>query len=150
MSERIVTGILKKYLRILKYGLSAGASAIIDLLMFYVALYGLECFGAGISENTELTVLLATVFARVISSLFNYSVNRKVVFGSASRNSFVKYYILCGVQMLVSAGLVAVFSSLCMAGNFGKLLIKLVVDTCLFFVSYVIQREWVFKNKKQG
>ena len=145
--KRNVKDLLKKYLMILKYGLIAGASAIIDLLMFYVALYGLERFGAGISDNTELTVLVATIFARVISSLFNYSVNRKVVFASASRNSFVKYYILCGAQMLTSAGLVAVFSSLCMAGKFGKVLIKLVVDTCLFFVSFRIQREWVFKNK---
>ena len=148
MSKEKVTAIIKKYLMILKYGISAGASAIIDLLMFYVALFGLEQFGAGISENTELTVLAATVFARVISSLFNYSVNRKVVFASASRNSFVKYYILCVAQMLTSAGLVAIFSSLCTAGKFGKVLIKLIVDTCLFFVSFRIQREWVFKNKK--
>ena len=141
---------IKIYKIIFKYSLSAGASAIVDLLLFYLALYGLELFGISTPDNTELTVLLATIFARVISSLFNYSVNRKVVFCSASRNSFVKYYILCAAQMLVSAGLVAVLSSLCMAGKFGKLLIKLVVDTCLFFVSFGIQREWVFKNKKQG
>ena len=70
--KRNVKDLLKKYLMILKYGLSAGASAIIDLLMFYVALYGLERFGAGISDNTELTVLVATIFARVISSLTRY------------------------------------------------------------------------------
>ena len=149
MNERKIINGFKKYFTILKYGVSAGASAIIDLVMFYIALYVLERFGAAISDKTELTVLVATVFARVVSSLFNYSVNRKVVFASASRNSFVKYYLLCGVQMLASAGLVAFFSTLCMAGKLGKLLIKLVVDTCLFFVSYWIQREWVFKDKKQ-
>lgn len=136
------------YKIIFKYSLSAGASAIIDLLLFYIALYGLELLGISTPENTELTVLLATVFARVISSLFNYSVNRKVVFGSASRNSFVKYYVLCAAQMLLSAALVALLSTLCMAGKFGKLVIKLVVDTCLFFVSFGIQREWVFKKKQ--
>lgn len=150
MSGRKVIDILKKYLTILKYSLSAGASAIIDLLLFYLALHAFDWLGFSTAENSELTVLLATVFARVISSLFNYSVNRKVVFGSASRNSFAKYYILCVIQMLTSAGLVALFSSLCVAGKFGKLLIKLVVDTCLFFVSFWVQREWVFKNKKQG
>ena len=136
------------YKIIFKYSLSAGASAIIDLLLFYIALHGLELLGISTPENTELTVLLATVFARVISSLFNYSVNRKVVFGSASHNSFVKYYVLCAAQMLLSAALVALLSTLCMAGKFGKLVIKLVVDTCLFFVSFGIQREWVFKKKQ--
>lgn len=140
---------LKIYKIIFKYSISAGASAIIDLLLFYLALHGLEWLGVGTSDNGELAVLLATVFARVISSLFNYSVNRKVVFRSSSRNSFVKYYVLCVAQMLVSAALVAGLSSLCMAGKFGKLVIKLVVDTCLFFISFGIQREWVFKKKKQ-
>jgi glycosyltransferase involved in cell wall biosynthesis len=139
---------VKIYKIIFKYSLSAGASAVIDLILFYLALHGLELFGFSTPENTELTVLLATVFARVLSSLFNYSVNRKVVFCSASRNSFVKYYVLCVAQMLLSAALVALLSSLCMAGKFGKLLVKLVVDTCLFFVSFGIQREWVFKKKQ--
>lgn len=139
---------IRIYKIIFKYSISAGASALIDLLLFYLALHALELFGVSTVENTELTVLIATVVARVISSLFNYSVNRKVVFRSASRNSFVKYYMLCVVQMLVSAMLVAGISSLCAAGNLGKLIVKLIVDTCLFFVSFGIQREWVFKKKE--
>jgi len=137
----------KIYKIILKYSLSAGASAVIDLLLFYIALHVFELFGISTTENTQLTVVLSTVIARVMSSLFNYSVNRKVVFHSSSRNSFVKYYILCATQMCVSAVLVAALSSLGVTGKLGKLLIKLVVDTCLFFVSFGIQREWVFKTK---
>lgn len=137
----------KIYKIIFKYSLSAGASAVIDLLLFYIALYVFELFNIGTMENTQLAVVLSTVIARVISSLFNYSVNRKVVFRSSSRNSFVKYYILCVVQMCVSAILVAGLSSLGVTGKVGKLLIKLVVDTCLFFISFGIQREWVFKEK---
>lgn len=140
----------KIYKIILKYSLSAGASAIIDLLLFYIALHIFELFGISTTENAQLTVVLSTVIARVVSSLFNYSVNRKVVFRSSSRNSFIKYYILCVAQMCVSAALVAGLSSLGVTGKIGKLLIKLVVDTCLFFLSFGIQREWVFKEKHRG
>ena len=135
----------KIYKIILKYSLSAGASAIIDLLLFYIALQFFEWFNISTVGNAQLIVVLSTIIARVASSLFNYSVNRKVVFCSASRNSFVKYYVLCVVQMFVSAMLVAGLSSLAATGKIGKLLIKLVVDTCLFFASFGIQREWVFK-----
>ena len=136
----------KIYKIIFKYSLSAGASALIDLLLFYIALHAFEWFGISTTENTQLTVVLATVIARVASSLFNYMVNRKVVFGSSAGNSFIKYYILCAVQMCASAILVAAVSSLGVTGKVGKVLVKLVVDTCLFFISFGIQREWVFKK----
>lgn len=138
----------KIYKIILKYSFSAGASAILDLLLFYIALHVFEWFGISTTDNAQVTVVLSTVIARIFSSLFNYTVNRKVVFRSTSRNSFVKYYILCVTQMCVSAALVAGLSSLGTTGKIGKLLIKLVVDTCLFFASFGIQREWVFKEKQ--
>jgi len=137
----------KIYKIIFKYSLSSGASAILDLLLFYIALHVFELLGADATLTSEVIVVLSTVAARVISSLFNYTVNRKVVFRSASKNSFWKYYALCIVQMAASAALVAGLSYLLPAGNFGKTVIKLVVDTCLFFASFGIQREWVFKKK---
>ena len=135
---------LKIYKIIFKYAISSGASAVIDLLLFYIALFVLELMGV---ENPEQTVIISTVAARIVSSLFNYFVNQKVVFQSASRNSFFKYYALCIVQMAASAALVASLSTLFAAGKTGKLVIKLIVDTCLFFVSFGIQREWVFKKR---
>ena len=140
---------IRKYMTILKYGISSGASAILDLLMFYLALYAFELMGMDTTLESELIVVIATVVARVISSLFNYSVNRKVVFQSDSKNSFWKYYALCIVQMAASAALVAGLSYLIPAGKFGKTVIKLVVDTCLFFVSFGIQRIWVFKKNRE-
>ncbi len=137
----------KIYKIIFKYSLSSGASALLDLLLFYLVLSVLELAGVSTTQNAESAVVIATVAARIVSSLFNYFVNRKVVFQSASANSFVRYYALCIVQMLVSAGLVAVVSSLLPVGRLGKTFIKLVVDTCLFFASFKIQREWVFKKE---
>ena len=135
---------IKIYKIIFKYSISSGASALIDLLLFYIALYALEYMGI---KDSEQLVIASTVVARIVSSLFNYFVNQKIVFKSASRNSFFKYYALCIVQMIASATLVAFLSSLVAVGNIGRTIIKLVVDTCLFFVSFGIQREWVFKKK---
>lgn len=137
----------KIYKIILKYSISSGASAILDLLLFYIALHVLELCGIDTTVKSDAAVVIATVIARIFSSVFNYSVNRKVVFKSASKNSFWKYYALCFVQMLASAGLVAGASALFAAGKFGKTVIKLVVDTFLFFCSFGIQREWVFKKR---
>lgn len=139
---------LKIYKVIFKYSLSSGASAILDLLLFYIALHVLELCGIDTTLNSDKAVVIATVAARVFSSLFNYFVNQKVVFKLAAKNSFAKYYALCIVQMLISAGMVAGVSALFAAGKIGKTVIKLIVDTCLFFVSFGIQREWVFKKKE--
>lgn len=136
---------IKIYKVILKYSISSGASAIIDLMLFYVALHVMERIGI---EKSEQVVWVSTIAARVVSSVCNYFMNQKVVFKSVSSKSFIRYYILCIVQMFLSAGTVSVLSALCSAGKTGKLIIKLITDTCLFFVSFGIQREWVFKRKE--
>ena len=114
-------------------------------MLFYAALHVMERIGI---EKSEQVVWISTIAARVVSSVCNYFMNQKVVFKSATSKSFIRYYILCIVQMLLSAGTVSVLSALCSAGKTGKLIIKLITDTCLFFVSFGIQREWVFKRKE--
>ena len=65
------------------------------------------------------------------------------------RRALVRYYCLCIPQMLVSAGLVTLINHL-FANTVPIIatLIKFVVDTGLFLISYGIQREWVFSQKK--
>ncbi|MBP3950216.1 bifunctional glycosyltransferase family 2/GtrA family protein [Bacillus suaedae] len=92
-------------------------------------------------------ILIATVAARVLSSLFNYLMNRKVVFKSNSQNTLIKYYSLSVVQMLTSALLV--YAGYQLIGS-GEVAIKIVVDSILFLISYVIQRDWVFKSKSKS
>jgi len=92
------------------------------------------------------SILLATAAARVVSSLLNYMLNRSVVFraGGALRGSLLRYYILCALQMAASAACVTVFRLLT---RVDASILKLVVDTLLFFVSYQIQRRWVFRKE---
>ena len=130
------------YKCIFKYALSSIASSLIDLLVFYLMLYFFEAKGIESSYN----IIRATVFARVISSLFNYLSNQIMVFRTKSESSFLRYYALCIVQMMTSAFLVQFATSPFSFSKTLKTMIKLIVDTFLFFVSYKIQKEWVFKE----
>lgn len=136
---------LKIYGVIFKFLLSSAASSVIDLACFTIIsalLNGRVANGA--------RILTSTVFARVISSLFNYTFNRKAVFKSESGvgGSITRYYTLCICQTAVSYGLVWLVTDIFLFGQLGLVVTKAVVDVLLFIVSFQIQRRWVFKNKK--
>lgn len=86
----------------------------------------------------------STVLARIFSGIYNYMMNRNVVFKSKTSYvmSGVSYLILCIIQTTVSAVFVSVFYSIL---SFDEVLIKVIVDTCLFFVSYQLQKHFIFK-----
>ena len=120
----------------LKYAVSSLFSSLVDLICFTIAEFLLP--------TGSYQILEATAIARLISSFVNYSCNRKLVFsdkGSTS-STLPKYYALCVVVMLCSAGLVSLFSFLPVPNT----LIKIVVDTVLYFLNYQIQRRFIFKN----
>lgn len=120
-----------------KYTLSSLSSAVIDFLFFGIFVTLLNNF------DLAVKIGMATVFARIISSAYNYLVNKKVVFKSKnSRNTLIRYYMLFFVQMCCSA--VGVFL-LCTLGA-QEFWAKVVVDTVLFFISFQIQRVWIFSK----
>ena len=123
----------------LKFSLSSLSSCIIDIGLFSLFLY---IFG---SMKISRSIILATICARILSSLWNFIVNRKLVFDTSSGflNSIVKYYTLCICQMIVSAYGVSLLVGI-IHGN--AVVIKIIVDTLLFLISYQIQRKWVFKK----
>lgn len=96
--------------------------------------------------GTEKAIVISTIIARICSSVFNYIMNRNVVFKSKSGlNSLIRYYTLCIVQMMASAlGVMLIYKVT--KGN--SSILKLIVDLLLFFVSYQIQRKWVFADKE--
>ena len=94
--------------------------------------------------------LIATVAARVVSSLVNYTLNRNMVFhdrGSV-RGSLLRYYILAVAQAAASYGLLSLLSVLFSATPAAETPLKLLVDLILFLLSYQIQLRWVFRGKK--
>jgi len=85
--------------------------------------------------------------ARIISSVFNFTMNRKHVFKSDKdvKAAAVRYYILWFCQMAVSYLLVFLFTKMLMLGTTAVGITKIIVDVILFVVSYNIQKRWVFK-----
>lgn len=136
--------LFKRLFRFFKYILSSCTSAAVDLLAFWL----LHMLLGGLLG--DMAVAVSTALARAVSSFVNFNVNKSLVFGSNGNygKTMVKYYILCVLQLCVSAILVGLLGKLFSTSTSWVLtLLKAVVDTCLFFISYQIQHKWVFKNK---
>ncbi len=133
---------IRVYSFILGFWVSSMASALIDLLIFYL----LNKLCGGIFGS--LSVLISTVIARAVSSFANFTINRTQVFDfdGSSKKALFRYYALAIPQMLISAGLVSLLSVLFSANPEIKTVLKLVVDVVLFFISYRIQQTWVFRT----
>lgn len=121
-----------------KFLLSSLSSSVIDLLLF-------NALCPIFKPITALYyVTIASVIARIISASYNYTINYKLVFNSKSKHSksALRYLILAILQGSLSALLVTGAVWAIPMGN--ETIIKMVIDVVLFFISYCIQRTFVF------
>lgn len=150
------SSLLLRFATFLKYSAVSLSSSLIDMGMFQVFVLLLR------ARSPVRYIVLSTIFARIISSVYNFLMNYRVVFragtgtvsaaDSASRNSSaipvfssaVRYFALVIVQMLCSAFLV---NSFCRLTGMPELAVKIIVDSCLFVLSYQIQKHLVFRNR---
>lgn len=119
---------------------SSLSSSVVDLALFSLfcgLLRGVPGLGG--------YIILATVLARILSAVYNYLINYKVVFKSRAGHgrAGLRYALLAVAQMACSALLVNWLFGL-LGGS--ELLVKIPVDVLLFFVSFQIQREFVYKK----
>jgi putative flippase GtrA len=95
---------------------------------------------------------VCTLIARIGSSMVNYSINKKAVFRSSGsgRTSLIRYYILAAGIFILSASAMTVLPLLFGfdKGRFAflKTVIKFIIDSILFLISFRVQREWVFAD----
>ena len=144
-SWRIYKLILKHFFR---YTLSSITSAVVDTAAYAL----LSKLFSGIVKAFALTTV-AGVGARVISSLLNFYMNKKLVFQTnvSTGKAMLRYYALALPQMAAQVLLTqGVYSLLNIADSATGLrtLIYAVVMTVLYFASYVIQQRWVFAPEK--
>ena len=150
---------VRVYGRFLRFLLASTAGFLVDILCYMLFLrilpesvnafsekmpaFLLNVFG---SEGAELAarIMVSVVLARLISGTVNFLLNKYYSFqikkkaaGEAGR-----YFILFICQMICSAVFTALLSSALNAPT----LSKIIVDVILFFLSYRIQREWVFRK----
>ncbi len=123
------------------YIMAVLASGIFDIGIFFV----LTSFV--FSEVSAVYTLVATVTSRVASSLVNFLLNYKYVFGGASKKSIFRYYLLWCMQLSASYGIVFLFGNVI---GLHLTLTKIVGDMLLGILSYQIQQYWVFKEKNSA
>ena len=97
---------------------------------------------------------VAGIGARVISSLLNFYLNKKLVFEStvSTSKAMLRYYMLAvpqmAAQVLLTQGAYALFGIPDTATGLRTLLYALVM-TVLYVASFVIQQRWVIAADKK-
>lgn len=134
----------ERFYRLTRYGFSTAVCGAVDLTIFYILSHHL----LGDLANSP-RLFISTIVARVLSSVLNYGINRKLVFrhhggvpGSAAR-----YYVLWGALMLSSYFLTDLGASI-LKLRLPDFFIKLLADVFLGFISYKVQTTWVFYKGK--
>ena len=132
-----------------KYTLSSLASAVVDTGAYSL----LSWLLGGVLTGLSLTAVSGIV-ARVVSSLLNFFLNKKLVFEStvSTSKAMLRYYMLAvpqmAVQVLLTQGVYWLLSIPDRA-TFLRTLLYAVVMTVLYVVSYMIQQRWVFAARKK-
>ena len=145
-SWRIYKLILAHFFR---YTLVSISSAAIDESC-YIAFSGIL---QGCLTGLALTAG-ATAAARLCSSLFNFFMNKKVVFQSSVHTgiALLRYYALAlpmlAAQALLTHGIYALLGIPENATG-ARALIYAVVMTVLYLISYMVQQRWVFQEKRE-
>jgi putative flippase GtrA len=85
--------------------------------------------------------------SRAVAGVFNYSANKLEVFRSRTQNTVAlpRYCLSVVAQGLVSYFL---FTNLSRLLGIDVVIAKILVETALFFASFVVQREFVFRGSK--
>lgn len=130
---RPVADSLRIYYPILLFSTSSMLSALLDFALLFIVHY------------FSSSLLLSVVAARLCSSVFNYSMNRRYVFigGNTKRTyqSFPKYFALVLLILLLNYGLLYFYNE--------KLIIpllaaKVLTEASIFVFSYWAQRRFVY------
>lgn len=139
---------LKEYLkkeemiRIIKYVASSGSSFVLDLGLF--SIFHRLLLKTSLKET--LIIFITTLLARILSSLYNYFINSRIVFQNKNKKAIIGYFLLVIIQMLVSATLVSIAKKLLPAN---VTIIKFVIDVMIFIVNYFVQKKIIFKERKE-
>lgn len=131
---------IKIYAIFFKFILSSVSSSVVDLVLFtlFLTLLG------GRSLGSISSIMIATILARILSAVYNFTMNYKVVFKSHDNagRAVVKYACLAVLIMLASGFFVEHIYAL---AAIPEVIIKIPVDVLLFLVSFWAQREFVYK-----
>ena len=120
---------------LIRYGLSA----VFCFLLDFAALALFETFIP--------LIAISTLLARCISSPINYLINRVLVFQSNANKatSFISYIILAGCVILTKMALMTLLNEVL---GIHYVIANISVEVLLFITNFIIQKFFIFKNKK--
>ena len=130
------------YRRIFCFTASSLAAALVDLGVFTAV----NLLLAGMMQPA-VRLLAAAVAARIVSALVNYIANHKAVFqsGLPFRKTFLRYAALACIQLTASYLIVFALSAMFRISPWWDSVYKMMTDVVLFFLSFRIQQQWIFK-----
>jgi Glycosyltransferases involved in cell wall biogenesis len=130
---RPVQDSVRIYLPLLKFSFSSFTSAILDFILLFVF------------QSLTGSLFLGVILARVISSIFNYSINKLLVFKAKNIShlqSAPKYFSLVVVMMFLNYLLLSFMTNVLFIN---PVLSKLATELILYVMSYAVQKAFVFK-----
>ena len=132
----------EEIIRIIKYIFSAGSSFVLDILLFTI--FHTLLLKTNIKETS--IIFISTLLARILSSLYNYFINSRVVFKNKNKKAIIGYFILVVIQLIVSATLVSLVKKILPAN---VTIIKIFIDIIIFIVNYIVQKKIIFKESSE-
>ena len=123
----------KIYMVFARFSFSSLLSFGLDIVMFAIFLSYLQ------------SIFIATMVARTISGVFNFILNRNLVFQVQSKNNLIKEligYIILWVILALLSALIVSFAEGNPAGI--VILFKVLVDLFLFFLAFYVQKNIIF------
>ena len=127
--------LFSKYQTIITYILFSSLSFIVDIVSFSSILF-----------FSKDKIMISSYLARTISSIFNYIVNKNIVFKNNEKKntkSMIMYFLLVIVNITISGTLV---KKIYFFIHYNATFIKIVIDSLIFIINYFLQKYVIFKK----
>ena len=135
---RAVRDSFRIYKDILKFTMSSFSSFVLDYMLFSLLMV--------LFPHTALWVLGANVFARIISAVYNYSMNCSFVFHTEYRaKTAAQYFALAFFILCMNNVILTGFTQL---AGFSVYPAKLLTECLLFCISWLVQNFIIFRKEK--
>lgn len=126
---------MKIYFVLLRFALSSFSTACVDQVIFFLL------YRSGAAVATGIVV------ARLASSIVNLTLNRRFVFKSRAElpGIIARYYGVMAVSGLIAYSMIRFANE---AFRWPVVTAKITVESCLFLLSFVVVRDFVFKRNE--
>lgn len=135
---RTVADSARIYKDIIRFSLSSLSSFVLDYVLFALLMMLLP--------HTAGWILTANIAARLVSAMYNYSVNCRFVFREKKRASTaLEYFALAGFILIMNNLLLELFTQIMGIPVYPA---KLLTECTLFVISWLVQNFMIFKRNR--